>query len=104
MVAGDILENLALDVIGQMPAVPIEAARELALFPTLARPPEGIEDATDESAARKSILRQHRNGMAAGKIMASSDGIHGRISAVLIFEAISFETLKPHDVDGASPA
>jgi hypothetical protein len=40
MVAGDILENPALDVIGQMPAVPIEAARELALFPTLARPPE----------------------------------------------------------------
>jgi hypothetical protein len=75
-----------------------------ALFPTLARPPEGIEDGTEESAARKSILRQHRNGMAAGKIMASSDGIHGRISAVLIFEATSFETLKPHDVDCALPA
>ena len=104
MVAGDILENLALDVIGQMPAIPIEAARELALFPTLARPPEGIEDATEESAARRSILRQHRNGMAAGKIMASSDGIHGRMSAVLIFEALSFEALKPHDVDCASAA
>src|SRR5262249_49371592 len=98
-VAGHVLENSALDVVGQTPAVLIEPARELALLPTLASPHDGIDDATEESAARRGGPRRHHNG---SEIMARSDGVHGCISARLILETFSFETSGATDVDRAS--
>src|SRR5262249_57438916 len=76
-VAGHLLENPAFDIVGQMSAVSIEPARELALRPTLVSPHDGSDHATEEPAARRGLSRRHRDGTTAREIMARRGGADG---------------------------
>src|SRR5262249_35563210 len=98
-VAGHVLENSALDVVGQTPAVLIEPAGGGPPPPTPPGSPDGVADATAESPPPREA-----SGGGIAMAVKSWRGAMAFMGAYpLIFETFSFKISCPADVDRGSP-